>query len=149
MVVGHVEGEPQGGRQARLAASCLAGAQALHRQSVAAAQLQRALECLGLVAVARDQQRAARQVADIGNPGRDGKLGGEARIAAGAAQPERQQRLLPGGDLGDRRDHPGRDVRGAAADLAALQDGDAQPTLSGAPGDRQTDDPATDHGQID
>ena len=57
-VAGHVEREPDGRRERGLGAARLARAQALDREAERAAVLEQALELVGLVAVARDDERA-------------------------------------------------------------------------------------------
>ena len=59
VVAGHVEREPHGRRERRLGAARLARPQPLDLEAELAPEGERALERLGLVAVARHQQRAA------------------------------------------------------------------------------------------
>ena len=65
MVARHVEREAHGRRERRLGAPGLAGPQALDVKAQAAAVREQALEHLGVVAVARDDQRAAAAQAGI------------------------------------------------------------------------------------
>ena len=65
VVVGNVEREPKRRRQRRLQPPGLARAQPPHVEPVAPPQRELALQRLGLVVVAGDQQRAAAGVADV------------------------------------------------------------------------------------
>ena len=111
------------------------------------AQRELALERLGFVAVAGDDERAAAAQPGIGAGGRL-ELRGELRPRARAAQPELEQRELAGVGLGDGRQHPGRDARGAGAELAALEHADGEAALRRAPGDGQPDDAPADDGDV-
>ena len=143
VVVGDVEREADGRREGRLQAAGARREEALGAQAEPLAQRELARERLGLVAVARDEQRALRAVAHV-EPAHLPQLLREARPAACALEAEAQERLLAGVGLADRREHAGRDVRGAAAELAAVEHADAQPARTRAPGRRQPDEAAAD-----
>ena len=139
--------EPHGGRERGLHAPRLRSAQALDAQPAGAAELDLALERLGLVAVARDDERPVRAQAGVGPGG--AQVLRERGPARGAGEPERRQPLLAERRLGDRREHAGGDVRRARADRVALVDDDAPAALRGAPGDAQPDRPRADDGEIE
>src|SRR5436305_13105059 len=65
VVVGNLEREPDRGRERRLPPPGLAGAQPVDLEPKALPELQLALERLGLVGVARDEQRPAGQESAI------------------------------------------------------------------------------------
>ena len=147
MVVGQVQGAAHGGRERRLQAPRRAGQQRLDVQPEALAQVALALERLGLVAIAGEHQRAARAVADVDAAGL-GELRGEVRPAPRALQAELEQRPLAGVGLRHGREHPGGHARGAAAELAALEQEHRQPAGAGAPGHGEADDAAADDGYV-
>ena len=110
------------------------------------AEREQPVELLGLVAVARDDQRAGARA------GRDRARTPSASSAQNAgnagrgAQAELEQRVLAELRLGDRREHARGDVPGAR--LARVEHADAQPALRGAPCAREADRPAADDGDV-
>ena len=86
-VVGHVEREAQRGREPGSSAPRLARSQALDAQASALRSSQLALQRLGLVGVARDEQRPAPRVTDDRLARHSAQLRHEARIRRGAASP--------------------------------------------------------------
>ena len=129
-------------------------------QSERLAQDELALELACLVAVARDEQRAAAPQPERWRVGlrrtceHDGlfQLGRELGPHLRRAQPQLEH--APPGvaelDLGDRCEHPGGDPRRAALpDRVALEDGDGHAALPRAPGDGEADDAAADDYNID
>ena len=116
-------------------------------QSQASPHLELSLQRVGLVPVARHQQRPAGQIAGIGARGLAQLLdkrgvrgrGGETQIEHGA---------LDWAGLGDRGEHPGRDRGRTPAERVALQHGDTQATLRRAPGDGQTNRAAPGDGHV-
>ena len=121
------------------------------RERVAEADLP--LERLGLVAVAGQEQRARLAQPD-GREVEAGvarELGRERRPPLGGGEPEAQRPLAGRAVLGlrDRGEHPRGDGRGAAAELAALEDGDRGAAGGEAPGRGDPDDAAADHGDVD
>jgi hypothetical protein len=143
VVVGQVQGAAHGRRQRGFEPARRAGQQRLHVQPEALAQIALALQRLGLVAVAREHERAGRSVADI-HVTRRGELLGERGPAARAAQAELEQRPLAGIGLRHRREHARSHARGPGAELAALEQQHRQPALARAPRDGEADDAATD-----
>ena len=121
--------------------------ESLHSEVKLATQVELALERLGLVAVACDDKRPALPQPRI-DARRLCELRGERRPRIGAAQPELEQRELAGVGLGDRREHPRRDVRRAAPELAALDDAYGVPALRCAPCDSEPDDPPADDDDV-
>ena len=147
VIAGDVEREPHRRRERRLEAAGGARQQAPHVEAEVDPHGELAVQRRGLVAVARDDERAAAPEAGIGARG-IGELRGELRPRAGAAQAEPQERELAGVGLGDRREHARRDARGARPELAALEHADAVAALRRAPGDGEPDDAATDDGDV-
>ncbi len=148
MIVGHVERESQRRREPRLDATRLARAQSPDAQTEAAPELELARERLGLVGVARRQQRAAREVADVVATAGGRQLGHERRVQARARKPQRQQPLLPGARLRNGREHAGAEPGRAVAGLITLEHERAEPALARAPGDGQADHAAADHDDV-
>ena len=107
--------------------------------------LEQPLELVGLVAVARDDERAGAAQPRVA-PGGLGQLGAEGGEAARGAQPEREQGVLAELRLGDRREHAGGVAPGAV--LAGVEHDRAQAVLRGPPGDGQADDAAADDGYV-
>jgi hypothetical protein len=142
-----VERQAHGRRQRGLQAPRGAGQQALHVEAELEAQRELAVERLGLVAVARDDERPAAAQAGVG-AGRLLELGGEGRPVARAAQSQPEQRELARVGLGDRGQHAGGDARRAGAQLAALEHADAQAASRRAPGDGEADDAPADDGDV-
>ena len=93
VVVGHVEREPHGRGERGLGAARARGQQPLGAQPEAGAQRELAVERLGLVAVAGDEQRAVLAEVDP-DAARGLELGGEGGPRPGALEPEAQERLL-------------------------------------------------------
>ena len=97
-------------------------------------ELERALQVVDapqlrrLVAVERDVQRPEPLVAAC-SPRRRLQLGDELRVEPRRRQGQLQQLRLAEGQLADRRQHPGRDPRRAAARLAALEHRHPRPAL--------------------
>ena len=136
-----VEREPDRRRQRRLQPARLRRAQPLDGQPEPAAELGEAVERLGLVAVARDDQRADRPVARVL------ELGAEVLVAARALQPELEQRALAELGLGGRREHARGDLpRGG---LAGLEHDDARAALPRAPRASETDRATADDGDVE
>ena len=133
-----MEPEPHRGRERRLQAARRARQQPLHLQPQLAAELEQPLERLGLVAVAGDHQGPAGAQAGV-DPARLAQLGGPPRPALGGCQVQAQQGVLAELGLGDRREHPGGDVRRLARERAALEQADRQAAAGSVPGDRQAD----------
>ena len=97
--------------------------------------LEQPLELVGLVAVARDDQRPlAAQV--------DAQLGAEGGKSVERAEAELEQGVLAELRLGDRREHAGGVAPGAV--LAGVEHDRAQAALRGPPGDGEADDAAAD-----
>ncbi len=147
MILWNVERESQRGRQRGLQGTRLRAEQARDGQAEPLAQRELALQPLGLVTVAGDDERAARPVAD-GLPGDVLKLGGEGRPASRRLQAEGRQRALPGVGLAHRSQHPGGHARGAAAERAAVEHADGQPARTRAPRDGQAAGAAADDGDV-
>ncbi len=123
-VAGHVEREPDRGRERGLGAAGLARAQPLDREAELLAVRVELLELLGLVAIAGDDERAAETEVDA-------ELGAEGREAVERAQAEVEQLALAELQLGDRGEH----ARGVApgAVLARVEHERAQAALGRAP----------------
>ena len=148
VVAGDVERQPQRRRERRLAATRLAREQPLDRQSERLALGSRALQRLGLVAIARDEQRAARAVAGIAL-GRLGQLLDEGVVAVERGAAEREQPALADARLADRREHAGGDARGPAREHVALQHDRPQAALLRAPRDGEAGDSAAHDGDVE
>ena len=144
-VAGHVEREPDGRGERGLRAARLARAQALDLEAERAAVLEQALELLGLVAVARDDERAR-----AAQPGSRPEAASSSAQKAGkplaARSPSASSASSPNSRLGDRREHAGGVAPGAV--LARVEHERAQAALGGAPGDGQADDAAADDGDV-
>ena len=147
VVVGQVQRAAHGGRERRLQAARRAGQQRLDLQPEALAQVALALERLGLVAVAREHQRAARAIADV-HAADLGQLRGEGRPARALCRPSSSSGTLAGVGLGHRREHARGHARRPGAELAALEQEDRQPAGTGAPGHGEADDAAADDGYV-
>ena len=121
------------------------GAQPLDAQAQRVAELELALQLARLVLVARDHQRAGPLQAHL-LAARALQLGGERRPHRAERRPSSSSRLpaAPNSTSATGREHPGRDVRGAATDRVALQQRHRQSRRAGAPGDGEADDPAAD-----
>ncbi len=116
-----------------------------HLEPERAPERDQPVERLGLVGVARDDERARAAVARVAARGLR-QLGAERLEGAAAAEPELEQRALAELRLGDRREHPGGDVPGPG--LARVDDDGPQPALGGAPGARETDRPSAGDGDL-
>ena len=141
MVAGHVEREPHRRRQRRLGAARLARPQALDLEPQLAPEGELALQRLGLVAIARHEQRAARAKADV-----LAQLVAEVTEAACGAQPELDRRGVADLRLGDRCEHPGGDLPGAR--VAGVEHDRAQTATGRAPGAGEADRPAARYGEV-
>ena len=75
------------------------------------------------------------------------ELGGEGRPRFGRRDRRRVQRVLAPARLADRRDHPGRDLRGPLGGPRVEHDG-PHPRARGAPGAGEADHAAADHEQL-
>jgi hypothetical protein len=135
VVAGDVQREAHGRRKRRLEPARLGRAQPLAGQAELRAEGDQALQRLGLVAVARDGERARGPVADV--VAELGREGGEALRGADAQGGEGLVARL---GLGHRREHAGRDL--PRPRLAGVHDADAQAAPGGAPGAGEPDDPA-------
>ena len=149
MVVRHFHRHAHGRRERRLALARLRRAQPQRAQPERLAKGELALELAGLVRIARDHHRArapepqcqAREVL---------QLVGEARPELRGAQ---RQAERPGAGvaelhLGDRGEHARGDGRRAVADAVALEQQHREPTLTSAPGHRESDDAAAEHRNV-
>jgi hypothetical protein len=134
-----LERQPHRGRQRGLGAAGLAGAQPLDREAEPLAVGVELVELLRLVAVARDDERAAEAQLDA-------ELAAEGREAVERAQPEIEQRLLAELQLGDGREHAGGVAPGAV--LAGLEHERPQAALGGPPRDGEADDAPADDGYV-
>ena len=134
VVAEDLESQAHGRSQSRLEPASLAAPQTLDPQPQGAAHLQLAFQGVGFVAVASQEQRAARVVTRIDARG-PLELGYELRVALGRPQSQVQDAALGQGHLGDRSQHAGGHVRGAAARRITLEHDHAQAPLSRAPGD--------------
>ena len=148
-------GRPSGRRatsSARRTVGASAGSSAARLASAAAARLEaelapereQALERLGLVAVARDDQRAGR--AGRVSPEASASSAQKSAKRARAAQAELEQRALAELRLGDRREHARGDLPGAG--IAGVEHDGAQAALGRAPRARQADRAATGDGDV-
>ena len=133
--------EPDGRRERGLQLAGLRRAQPLDGQAEPAAELGEAVERLGLVAVARDDERADGAVAGIV------QLLAERRVAPRALQPEFEQRALAERRFGDRAEHPRGNV--PRAGLAGVQDDHPRAALLGAERAGKADRTAADHGDVE
>ena len=141
VVAGDVEREPHRRRERGLGAARLARPQPGDLQAERLAEGDQALERLGLVGVARHDERARAAEAGVAV-----ELAAEGLEHRGAAQPELQQRALAELGLGDRREHPRGDV--PRAGLARVEHDDRQPAPCRAPSAREADRPAADDGDV-
>ncbi len=148
MIAADVEREPQARRKRRLAAARLARQQPLDRQPERLALGALALERLRLVAVARDEQRAALAVAGVA-AGCLRELRDERGVAGERGAAEREQPALADTRLADRGEHPGGHVRRAAREPVALQHDRAQAALPRAPRHREAGDAAAHDGDVE
>ena len=140
-VVGHVEGEADRRREGRLEAPRRAGQQPLDAQPVALAERVLAVERLGLVAVARDEQRPR------GVQG-DAELLGERRPCRGGREAVLEQLGVADLGLADGREHPRGLPRGAATGAVALEHDGAQAALLRAERDREAHHAGSDDGDV-
>ncbi len=150
VIVGELQREPDPGRQRALEPARVAAEQARGGQAHRRAQLLLAGDVGGAVGVVGDEQRAARAVADV-DPRGLGQLGGEGRPQRGAAQPELEHVALRRVGLGDRGEHPGRDVPRAARRVVgavALEHQHIEAAAGGRPRHGQADDPAANDEHI-
>ena len=147
VVVRQVKREPDRRRKRRLERASPRRRHAVDSQPHPLAQLELALERLGLVAVPRDQERPARPVADV-DAGDVAELLGEARPPPRALHAEHEQVALAGIRLGGRCEHPRRDAPGAVGELAAVEHTRREVASSSPPRHREPDDPAADDGYV-
>ncbi len=137
-----VQREPDRRRERGLELARLRRPQPLDRQPEAAAELGQAIQRLGLVAVAGDDERADGAVARVL------ELVAEGLVALRALQAELQQVALAELRLGDRREHPRGDV--PRAGLAGVDhDHRAGAALLGAPRAGEADRTAADDGDVE
>ena len=147
VVVGGVQGTAEGRGEHRLEAARGARHEPLHAEAELLAERELAIERLLLVPVTGEHERARPAVAD-GLPGGRLELCREGGPELGALQPELEQRPLARVGLGHRREHPGGDVGGAAAEVTTVDQDDREAALRRPPGDREADGPAADHGDV-
>ncbi len=105
------------------------------------------LERLGIVPVARRDQRPALQVAGV-QSGRALQLLDESRIRPRRFEHQTKKRLLGRIGLGGRGEHARCHLRSAAAGLATLKHSDPQPFLRQAPARSEADHPATNDDHV-
>jgi hypothetical protein len=148
VVAGHLDGEPQRGRERRLEAARRRRTQPRGGQAELGAEGQLAIEPLGLVAVAGDHQRAALE--DRHRVARGlAQLVHERRVAARRGDVQRGQVVLAEGGLAGRREHAGGDARGTGTRLAALEHDGPKAALRGPPGDGQADHAASHYRDVE
>ncbi|GAA3067275.1 hypothetical protein GCM10020000_59470 [Streptomyces olivoverticillatus] len=129
-------------REHRLQTAAFAPRQPLRVQAAALLEGVQLPQVLPVVGVEGHGERPAGAVAGVHAAGLL-QLGREGRIAPGGGQIEGEQRLLAVVQLRHRGQHPGRDLRRAAA-RRRVGDGRAQPALGRAPGRDQADDTTAD-----
>jgi hypothetical protein len=130
------------GREHRFEAAALPSAEPLRVQPRTPLQRVQFAQVGPVVGVERDGERAAPAVAEVVSGGL-GQLGGEAGVAAGGLQVQREQRLLAVVQFGDGGQHPGRHPGGPAAGFG-IHHGDGETAQGGPPGGDQSDEPTAD-----
>jgi hypothetical protein len=134
-----VERQADGRGERRLPAARLGRQETVGVQAEARAVGVQAVQRLGVVAVARDHQRAG-----FAQP--DAQVAGERLVPARALEPQAHERVVAVVGFGDRRQHARRDV--PRAGLAVVEDQRVGAPLLRAARDRQPDDAAADDQDI-
>ena len=144
-----VEREADVGASAGSRRRAALGSRRSHVEAELRAQRELALERLGLVAVARDDERAAAAQARIGAGGLL-ELGGEAPASrARCAGPSASSASSPASASVTGASIPAATCEAPRAELAALEHADAQPALRRAPGDGEPDHAPADDGDVE
>ncbi len=144
MVVGDVQSAAHAGGEHRLQPTGLAAGEPLRVQAEPPVEGVQFAQFLAVVGVQGDGEGAALPVAGVQAAARLGEFGGEGRPALVGGHAEAEQGLLAVLEFGDRGEHAGRDLRGAAAG-GRVEHSDPEAPPGRLPGDHEPDDPAADH----